>query len=150
MSNFIYSAIKMFSLALVISLSSQTFAQGDGKSGKRNEKRQEKMMKGKMKHLEALGLTPEQQEKMKAVHEAQREEMSKSREASKSARKAFGSALDQSKSDAELTPLHETMVNARSDQMRLRFKHMLQMRALLTDEQRKKFHGMVGEGSDDD
>ena len=150
MTNFFFGALKMLSLALVLSLSSQAFAQGEGKSGKKHEKRHEKMMKGKMKQLEALGLTPEQQEKMKSLHVTQRDEMAKSREAAKAAKKALGEGLDQNKSDGELTSLHESMVTTRSDQMRLRFKHMLQMRALLTDEQRKKFQGVMGEGAEED
>jgi Spy/CpxP family protein refolding chaperone len=76
--------------------------------------------------------------------------MMKVRDASKSARSTFGAALDQAKSDGELTELHETMLNARMSLMRLRFQHMLQMRALLTEEQKKKFHGMFGESSEED
>jgi Spy/CpxP family protein refolding chaperone len=150
MKNFFYNACKVLSLTIIMTLAGQALAENDGKSNKKNEKRHEKMMKGKMKHLEALGLTAEQQEKMKSLHETQREEMTKVRDASRSARSIFGTALDQAKSDGELTGLHETMLNARMSLMRLRFQHMLQMRALLTEEQKKKFHGMFGEGSEED
>lgn len=122
---------------------------GWNKSGDWNKgggKRHEKMME----KLEDLGLSEEQRTKIKALHQEHRAEMDERREAMKASKKAFRNAMNAGdKSDDELTTLHEKIVSDRTDEMRMRFKHMLQIRSVLTQDQRTKFRGMLRDGPED-
>lgn len=115
-----------------------------GKHGKmRGEKRQGKMMK----EMQQLDLSEDQKKKMKALHETHRTEMKASRESAKTARDDFSAAMQSGdKSDADLNVLHEKMIESKAAQMRQKFQHMLQVRQILTVEQRTKFRGMMQDG----
>lgn len=119
-----------------------------GKHGKmQGGKRQHKMMK----EMESLGLTDEQKNQMKTLHEGHRAEMEASRESSKAVQDEFFNAMQSpDKSDADLTVLHDKFVASKSEKMRKKFQHMLQVRQLLTAEQRTKFRGMMREGPEED
>lgn len=115
-----------------------------GKHGKMHgEKRQFKMMK----EIKQLGLSEEQKTQMKTLHESHRAQIDVLREATRAAHDEFFKAMQSGdKSDADLASLHEKVVAAKSEEMRMRFQHMLQVRQILTVEQRAKFRGMMHEG----
>lgn len=149
--------LAMSGLAVMLTFANSAYAgdgwgkgggKGKGKHGwhKGGEKRHEKMMQ----HLEDLGLSEDQRTKIKSLHESHRAEMEAQRDAMKASHEAFRDAMKSAdKTDDELTAMHEKIVSTRSDEMRMRFKHMLQIRGILTPEQRAKFRGMMREGPED-
>lgn len=89
-----------------------------------------------------LDLTDEQRSKIKEIRQAGRESTKSSRERMKAAREAFQSEMESGGSSSSLQSKHEAMINARAEFARARFNQMLQVREVLTPEQRKKFKGM--------
>ncbi len=117
---------------------------------------------GKHKEMQAkmaadLKLTKEQQEKMKALNEKSHPAMKEKRQAMKAAREDLHTTLKGSASDDEAKKKFEVLNKAQDDFARARFEHVLAVRAILTPEQRAKFHdimkehkGRGGRGDDED
>ena len=91
--------------------------------------------------MKELDLTEDQKVKMKALkkskpdHKASRENMKKLKDQLKA-------ALKSDTSDADLIKMHGEIQTARNKKATERFNHMLAVRAILTPEQREKFHEM--------
>lgn len=109
-----------------------------GKKGGRRHRRGQRWMK-------ELNLTDEQSEKIKEIRRSHRERVKSAREEMKATREALQSTMQSGASNSELKSKHEAKINARNKFERSRFDQMLEIRSVLTPEQRKKFKGMRGE-----
>ena len=93
-----------------------------------------------VKILDQLNLTEDQKKKIESLRKSQKDEAKKTREAQKSAHEALQSAMsDPAKTEEELKKLHDAVVEANLKMMNDRFNNLLATRALLTEDQKKKF-----------
>jgi len=106
------------------------------KRGPNHEKRSEHLTK-------KLGLSAEQQEKIKAMHEAEKETLDAKMKDHEAAETAFRDAMAKPDSTPEqLTTLHDKVIASQADMQRSHFTNMLSLRGILTPEQLKKFGEM--------
>jgi Spy/CpxP family protein refolding chaperone len=95
--------------------------------------------------LKELGLTPEQKEKIQAIRKSGKENMQKLREDAKSAHQKLAEAHKKDASKAELTQLFNTAQEKQQAVAKQRFSQAMEIRDVLTPEQRKKAGAMMGE-----
>lgn len=122
-------------LVIALSLAHPAFAKpgypGTGGKGGRNHM-------GEM--FKQLDLTPEQRTKIKELRQASREKMNSTRQAVATAHDNLRNGAAKADATPEnLRVLHEDVIKAMSEMMRLRFEEMLSIRAILTPDQRAKF-----------
>lgn len=100
------------------------------------------------KHLEKLtkelGLTSEQQEKIKALHN--HEQIKSQREVMRKAHEELEQAMKSPATDEEVRIKYTNLERAQSEFSKLRFEKVLAIRAILTPEQRMNFKGMAKDG----
>ena len=88
----------------------------------------------------SLKLSKEQKEKIKKIFEENKSEMKKNRkelwEMMKALREVY---IDEKKRDEDVAKIHNELVGAHKKVMDLHFKTMIQIRSILTFEQRKQF-----------
>ena len=118
-------------LAVVFIFASPTHA----KAGKGKGKGHWKQM------MKELNLTEDQKVKMKEIKKS-KPDMKSARQNMKKLRDQLKAALKTNTSDADLIKLHGEIQTARNKKATDRFNHMLAVRAILTPEQRIKFHEM--------
>jgi periplasmic protein CpxP/Spy len=113
-------------------------AKGPGGPGERGDR------KGHMMEMmKDLNLTPEQQKKMKEVNEKSTPNLGEKRKAMFNARKDLHETLKGTASDDEAKKKFEVLEKAQDEFARARFDHVLAVRAILTPEQREKFHSKM-------
>ncbi|MBK8725087.1 MAG: Spy/CpxP family protein refolding chaperone [Holophagaceae bacterium] len=102
----------------------------------------------RLEHLaEVLKLSADQKASIKAIHERNREAGKSRQEAAKNAAKAFREASEDPKvSTDQLRRLHQAMADARFEAMAARRTMRLEVRNLLTPEQREKAATLKGMG----
>jgi len=101
---------------------------------------------GKM--AESLGLSDEQREQVKSIHEASKDEMKALKESSKQGRMALKEAVDSGASDSEIDELSAQQGKLMGEMIALKTKNKSRVAAVLTDEQRakaKEMRGKMGE-----
>jgi len=89
--------------------------------------------------FQELNLQSSQKEKIQKIHENYRESMKQKREAVKEAKKNLEQAMLSDADDTTLRKYFSSFQNARSEMMKLHFEQALEIRKILTPEQRKKF-----------
>ncbi len=94
---------------------------------------------GKMPFMEELNLSEAQREKIKALHESNRPQFEKDREAMHQAKTRFDEAMDGDGSPDEIRKRFQALQKARDAMMSFGFEQALAVREILTPEQRKKF-----------
>jgi Spy/CpxP family protein refolding chaperone len=110
------------------------------KHGEMDKERGEKMAK-------KLGLSEDQQAKMKAIHEKSREDHKALREQMKKAHQEMREAMkDPKTSESTLRAKHKALKEIMSKQGDLRFEKTLAMRKVLTADQLKEFVKMEKNG----
>lgn len=96
----------------------------------------------KMKRMvEELNLTEEQQKKIKAIQENQKDDFIAKKKAAHQARRALKDAMQGDATDDDLRKLYDASQKAKADFSKTRFEQVLSIRAVLTPEQKKKFKG---------
>ncbi len=93
----------------------------------------------KMPFMEELNLSEAQREKIKALHESNRPQFEKDREAMHQAKTRFDEAMDGDGSPDEIRKRFHALQKARDAMMSFGFEQALAVREILTPEQRKKF-----------
>lgn len=91
--------------------------------------------------LQELNLSDEQKVKMKELRSKHHATMQSHKSSMKSAREDFKSAIDRNASDDELSQKFKTLHDLKSKMAELRFEQMLEIRGILTDEQKVNFKG---------
>lgn len=100
---------------------------------------------GMMKVLQQLDLTAEQKEKLKELRKNRKdgghgkENVEEVRKLRQELKEKFASNA----SDSELRKINDKMKSLRSSKTDLRFERMMEVRAILTVEQRKKFQDLM-------
>lgn len=121
---------KIFTLVIVLLLSSSSFARGDGKE----------KGKGKFgKFLKELNLTEDQIKKLKEHRKANKDQPRPDRSEMKTLREEMKKAFINGASDSEMTALSNKIQKAKEDMNARRLKKMIFFKNLLTKEQRQKF-----------
>ncbi len=90
------------------------------------------------KKLKDLDLTSEQKEKMKALRTEAKSEIKKCREDMKQARKDFKEALKSGASKEEVVAAFQKMTDKKNELSKSRLESILEVRDILTAEQRAK------------
>ena len=100
----------------------------------------EKDKQKKGERLKEMNLSEEQLKKVSDFRKSKKENLEKSRELVKQLKKSFQEAKENENTSNEvLTQRFEALQKARNDLQRERFNGMIEMRSMLTPEQRKKF-----------
>jgi len=89
--------------------------------------------------FQELNLKDSQKEKIQKIHENYRESMKQKKETVKEAKKNLEQAMATDTDDATLRKYFDSFQNARNDMMKLHFEQALEIRKILTPDQRKKF-----------
>lgn len=102
------------------------------------------------KHLERmtkeLGLSTEQQEKVKALQDKDGQQIKNQRQLMHAAHKDLEQTLKSPATDEEIRAKFSQLEKAQAEFSKLRFEKVLAIRAILTPEQRLNFKGMGKEG----
>ncbi len=122
-------------LAVATLFSSAAWAE-HGHDGDRKE-RHERM-------AEELNLSPEQKTQMEAIRAKYKEPMKQKKDAVRAARKTLQESMQGDANEATLRAQFKTVHQAKDAAAELRFEKILEIRAILTPEQRKKFRAMRG------
>ncbi len=93
-----------------------------------------------------LGLSDEQREKMRKLRESAKAEKESMRKAHKEQRDAFKDLMKSDKSSSELRKAFQALQESKNKMATARFEHRLQVRDILTPEQRKKMAERRGDG----
>jgi len=94
--------------------------------------------------LEELNLSPEQQEQLKQIREKNKEGIKKQKQAMKAERRKLQEAFQSDASDATIKAQFNKVQDQRRAFGEARFDQVLEIRKILTPEQRKKFRAMRG------
>ena len=97
------------------------------------------------KWVEELDLSAEQQKQLQEIRESYREKMKPKRSEIHEARKKLNDALKTDASEDSLRKQFGELQKMRQDIGSLHFEKILDIREILTPEQRKKFRGLVKE-----
>lgn len=118
----------------------QAYAFGGGKGGGKKG--------GFGKILKQLDLTEEQEAKLKTLRKAKKEDRGKNKGEMKELHEKMKAAFINGKNDSEVQALHTQIKAMKMEKMDKRFQHMMDIRSVLTPDQRKKFfelqHSMRG------
>lgn len=90
-----------------------------------------------------LNLTNEQQKQMRVVKEKYKPQMSSLREQIQAEREKLATMMQGNQSESSLRSQHQKIVNLDQQIHNLRFESMLEMRSVLTMEQRQQFADMM-------
>lgn len=137
--------VLFFIMVVFAMVSSTSFA--DDKKGSSDTKfdpakKYDQIKERKMKRMiEELNLTEDQQKKIKAIQDGQKDAFVAKKKVVREKRKALKKAMQEDTTDAELRKLNDAAENARLEFSKLRFELVLAIRAVLTPEQKKKFKG---------
>ncbi len=88
--------------------------------------------------IKSIDLTPEQKEKIKEIQSKYKDIMPKLKESLKESKDALKKGFDSDMGEAELKKLHAELEKKKEEMQALRFDHILNLRSILTPEQRKK------------
>lgn len=99
----------------------------------------------RMRLFQQLDLNEEQKEQIKAIRQGKKEKIKSLKERSKSDREAFKSAMDSDASKSKLKSLRKKMIKSKQSLKDHQFETMLEIRELLTAEQRAKFRELKSE-----
>ena len=140
---------------MVISFSIPAFADPESQSSNQNlanptdqralkkEMKQARKAEKFLDHItQQLNLTPEQQEKIKAMSGGESEQMSRKHEVMRTAHDELEQAMKSSASDEEIRAKFTELEKIQSEFAKARLERVLAIRAVLTPEQRTKFKGM--------
>ena len=119
---------KIFILVAFMVFTPQAFSKGPGHGGKH----------GGMKLFKQLDLNDEQKEQIKEIRKGNKEKAQSLRETAKSNKEAFKNAMDSQTSNSKLKSLRSKMVKSKQALKDHRFNTMLEIREILTTEQRVK------------
>lgn len=125
-------------------MTSSIVAAQEGGGGEGVQRKRDPGERHMRRMIEQLGLTDEQVTQLKAIHEKQREALSHKRDKAKVAQEVLSALLKTDASESELWEKYKILKTARSEMEDLRFKQVLEIRSILTPEQRLKFDGMKG------
>ena len=103
---------------------------------------EEKYERHLAKMTKELNLTAEQQEKIKKLHEAAKDEMKSKKEAMKKAAEEFEASLQGSETGEKIRAQFSKLQSAQDEFAKARLEKILSVREVLTPEQRKNFKGM--------
>lgn len=92
--------------------------------------------------MQALNLTTEQQQQMKAIRDRYESQITQNRDALQAAHERMRQLMGSSASDQELLTQHNELQRLQTEMGDLRFRSMLEMRAILTPEQRTQMNQM--------
>lgn len=98
--------------------------------------------------LKGLNLSEEQREKVKAIREKQESKVSSLRDRVKSAQEAFQNAQRSNESKSSILSKFDSLSELRTQMARARVEGMLEIREILTDEQREIASKMMGQRRD--
>lgn len=93
------------------------------------------------KMMEDLDLTDDQKTKIKEIHEKFKESNKDNHDKIKTAHENLRNKMTSDASNDELRKLHLELMQLKITMGTKRFENMLEIRSILTDEQRKKFKG---------
>jgi protein CpxP len=113
---------------------------GDGSMapGDRGGRRDRGGPDGGMGLLRDLNLTPEQTARMETIRETYRPQLEQQRTAVRSAHESLDRLMAGEASDAQLRTQHQALLAAKQRMDEIRFNSMLEMRSVLTVEQRQE------------
>ncbi len=90
--------------------------------------------------FEKLGLSNEQKDQLKNIHEKDRGKMKENHKKIKELREALHQSMESDVSDEVLMKKFQEIQNLHQEIAKQRFQHILAIRKMLNQEQRKKFH----------
>ncbi|SMF63343.1 Spy/CpxP family protein refolding chaperone [Pseudobacteriovorax antillogorgiicola] len=90
--------------------------------------------------MSQLDLSEEQRTKIKDIRQSSRDEHKETRKTLKETRRSFEELLGSDAAESEIRKAHETLQGLKAKMAEKRFENMMAIRAILTPEQRKKFH----------
>lgn len=104
-----------------------------------------------------LKLTDDQVKSLKSLHEKHMTEAKSEREKMKALRDSLRTAMEKDSAEPDLWKEFDTVQGAKQNMAKMWFNHILEVRKILTPEQRKQFRGMMdkkrgghhGRGGDD-
>ena len=127
-------------LSFMFLLTVSGYANEEGGKGFHKKEMKEKWGQKREEIHKKLGLTPEQESKLKANREEHHSEMEKLHEQIKAKKEELKQALDQPTVDeAKVRALHNEMKELKSQMEDGRFNGILEVRKILTPEQFEKF-----------
>lgn len=88
--------------------------------------------------IKSVDLTDEQKEKIKEIQKKYKDLMPKLNESLKESKEALKKGFESDMGEAELKKLHTELEKKKEELQALRFDHVLNLRTILTPEQRKK------------
>ncbi|MBU0506488.1 MAG: Spy/CpxP family protein refolding chaperone [bacterium] len=115
----------------------QGFGQKQGMNRKQGKNRGQDMIK-------KLNLTDKQKERIKDIRKNYQSNFTTHKDQMKNKQKALAEGLKGNKSNDELRKLYNDMEKSKAEMDKKKFDHMLEMRSILTDEQREQFQGSSG------
>lgn len=98
---------------------------------------------GPSRFMEALDLTPEQVEQMQDIRNRYQPQMKEKRDEMQTARESLHNLMMSDASSEEVQGQYEQVSRVREEMARLHFESMLEMREVLTPEQRQEFGDMM-------
>lgn len=119
-------------LVIALLITPSAFARKRGRHGDDGE--------GRHKIFKELDLSADQKVKLKEIRSSKKEKMRSLKDEKRASKKAFKEALQSGSSDSELRKLHKKMLSSHQNFKTQRFEAMLETRAILNDEQKKKFN----------
>ena len=138
------------SLIILGGLQHQTaYANNPENSIKHDDAREGKRGKGWMKKLKELNLTEEQLTKIKEIKKARKNDKDQRKQMNtqfKALKEEMKTAFKSNKSNVEIRALHNKIIDFKDKRRNQRFEMMLQIRDILTSEQRAKFDFAYGKG----
>ena len=124
--------------ALALAAAATKAEAGPGRGGNHEERYERHLAK----MTKELNLTPEQQEKIKKLHDAAKDEMKSKKEAMKKAAEEFEASLQGSETGEKIRAQFSKLQAAQDEFAKARLEKILSVREVLTPEQRKNFKGM--------
>lgn len=130
----------IMAIAMTAMISEAAWARGEGRGGHHRDGGDECAMDKHLnpKKLKALGLSPEQEEKLKGLREANRSAVSQERDELKAAKKAFKEALRSGAPREQVEKAYDVMIEKKNRIAKARMNTLLSARDVLTPEQRAK------------
>lgn len=96
--------------------------------------------------MKELNLTAEQKQKMQELRSGDREKMQNKRKEMQAARDALDAAMKGNASEKEIWGKFDDLQKVQAKFAKERFEKVMEIRSLLTPEQRAKFRGSMGKG----
>ena len=133
---------KLFTVLALMALCTGSAMAGQHKGGERHRgDYHEKLMK-------KLDLTDEQEKKIAEIREQKGKELDEKRKAVREAQEALHEAMGKDADEAALRSLFAKVQSAKADKASTRFEMALAIRAVMTPEQRAKFHELKSKKSE--